>query len=134
MHSTLSERTTQRAKTCLRLPPPRLSAATTCSSQQPSFVIFASQKSLKIAVVNEQPTHFLLKHSPIPPSPQKTIMLSSLAPTSILFRTYPVIIEAEKKELTFSLFRSFNFDGPQIYGVRIPVFGLHWPPRPVNKL
>lgn len=99
-----------------------LSATTTCSSQQPSFVIFTSHKSLKIAVVNDRPTHFLLNTPPSRPLP-KTKMLSSLALTSILFRTYPVIIEAEKKELPLSLFRSFNFDGPQIYGVRIPVFG-----------
>lgn len=87
------------------------------------FVIFVSHKSLKIEVVNDQPTHFLLNTPPSHPL-LKTKMLSSLALTSILFRTYPVIIEAEKKELPLSLFRSFNFDGPQIYGVGFLCLGV----------
>lgn len=101
----------------------RLSDPTTCSSKQPSSLSYlCPHKSLKIEVVNDQPTHFLLNTPPSHPLPETK--LSSLALTSILFRTYPVIIEAEKKELPLSLFRSFNFDGPQIYGVGFLCLGV----------
>lgn len=74
----------------------RLSDPATCCSATLLFVMFVSHKPLKIEVVNDQPTHFLLNTPPSHPLP-KTKMLSSLALTSILFRTQPVIIEAEKK-------------------------------------
>lgn len=47
-------------------------------------VMFVSHKSLKIEVVNDQPTHFLLNTPPSHPLP-KTSMFPRLALTSILF-------------------------------------------------